>query len=67
MTKARWNELMDETSGAVLTQDELDDGWHFCPELDECLHGPEPGGPAECWCGHKIKPLPAIDGKVDPF
>lgn len=23
MTKARWNELMDETSGAVLTQDEL--------------------------------------------
>lgn len=67
MTKTRWSELMDETSAGVLTQGELDDGWHFCPELDGCLHGPEPGGPAECWCGHKMKPLPPVDRTMDPF
>ena len=58
MTTERWNELMDETQVASFTQAELADGWHFCQELDGCLHGPQPGGPTECWCGHKMKSLP---------
>lgn len=25
---------------AVLTQEEMEAGWHFCPEFDELLVGP---------------------------
>jgi hypothetical protein len=39
MNKLRYNELMRGT--ASLTQDEVTQGWHFCPDWDFLLIGPE--------------------------
>jgi hypothetical protein len=38
MNKLRYNELMRGT--ASLTQDEVTQGWHFCPDWDFLLIGP---------------------------
>jgi hypothetical protein len=39
MNKLRYNELMRGT--ASLTQDEVTQGWHFCPDWDFLLIGPD--------------------------
>lgn len=38
MTDARWNELMDSNNlEAMLGDDELTEGWHWCADFDGLL------------------------------
>lgn len=47
MTKQRYWDI--EIRGSMLTQDEMDEGWHFCCERDQMLIGmPEMDA---CLCG----------------
>lgn len=51
MTRERWLQLMNETDDkkAVLTQDEIDSGWHWCDGMDDLLANyNEPDG--DCFC-----------------
>lgn len=54
MTETRWRELMDNQE-LKLTGDEMQEGWHWCPEWDDLLVGPETGewgdDPTFCICG----------------
>lgn len=52
MTEDRWNELMANTELA-LTQDELDDGYHFCSSFDELLIHVLDEEYKVCDCGYK--------------
>lgn len=36
MTNERWTHLMEDET-LRLTQDELNEGWHFCPDWDGLL------------------------------
>lgn len=59
MTKNRWTKLMD--GKAVLTDAELQQGWHFCPEYDGLLIGKEMmewGDGDECLCGFEVSDEP---------
>lgn len=40
MTDERWRNLMNDDD-APLTPAEIADGWHFCPEFDGLLIGPD--------------------------
>jgi hypothetical protein len=40
MTKKRYNELWDDPE-KFLTNDEIEEGWHFCGEWDGMLVGPK--------------------------
>jgi hypothetical protein len=44
MDDKRWQELMDNDD-LRLTDQEIKEGWHFCPEFDGLLIGP---GMDEC-------------------
>lgn len=39
MSNQRWIELMNDPA-LGLTEDEIEQGWHFCPEWDSLLIGP---------------------------
>lgn len=39
MTDQRWRELMNDSNGK-LTQEEMAEGWHWCPDWDDLLVGP---------------------------
>jgi len=39
MTNERWEQLMKDDS-LLLTTEESDEGWHFCPDWDGLLVGP---------------------------
>lgn len=48
MTKERFKKLMDDQD-EHLTQQELDEGWHFCNEMDGLLaNSKDPDG--DCFC-----------------
>ena len=47
MTEERYNELMRDEN-AKLTEEEMDEGWHFCLEFDGLL---VKGDPNEEYCG----------------
>jgi hypothetical protein len=60
MTPERFSELFNarglKGDQAVLTLEETSQGWHFCPEWDGLLVGPESDGewgdnPKQCRCG----------------
>lgn len=36
MSETRWQNLMNDPE-LSLTKDEIDQGWHFCPEFDGLL------------------------------
>ena len=42
MTNSRWRGLMGDDEKA-LTEEEILQGWHFCPEWDSLLIGPGMG------------------------
>lgn len=49
MQKSRWYQLMNNDE-LPLSQEELDEGWHWCPEWDDLLVGPEMGEWDACQC-----------------
>jgi len=51
MTKERWTDL-EEDQELKLTEEEINDGWHFCPEWDGLLvnSNDEEGEGAACIC-----------------
>lgn len=49
MTDERYNQLTRNYS-LKLTQEELEEGWHFCREYDELLIGPGMEEQACCLC-----------------
>lgn len=49
MDKERWTQLMKDDS-LKLSESELDQGWHFCPDWDGLLVGPEMGEYEYCTC-----------------
>jgi hypothetical protein len=49
MTPERWLELERDQNSRV-THGEIADGWHFCPEWDGLLIGPEMGEFQCCLC-----------------
>ena len=49
MTQARWLEAMKDDS-AILTEEELAEGWHWCAEFDGLLVGPGMGELKFCKC-----------------
>lgn len=48
MTTERYAELMDEDSNAMLTEQELSEGWHWCFDFDGLLVGPSMEMEWEC-------------------
>lgn len=54
MTDNRWRQLM-ENDLESLTQQEISDGWHFCPDWDGLLIGPNMGETESCGCGIEFK------------
>ena len=55
MTNDRWCELMFCNFILSLTRSELAEGWHWCPEMDGLLIGPdcwEWQDGACCYCGN---------------
>jgi len=49
MTKDRYKELMD-SEAILLTDEEIDQGWHFCADWDGLLIGPEMEEQKTCTC-----------------
>lgn len=49
MTDERWKELM-ENDDVPLTDKEMVEGWHFCPEWDGLLVGPGMDEMDVCLC-----------------
>lgn len=54
MNHIRWTQLMENES-LSLTQEEKDQGWHFCPDWDYLLISPESAEYKSCNC--KLKGL----------
>lgn len=52
MTNERYWEL--EMTGHRLTQDEIDEGWHFCPDWDGMLVGPGMHEKEACFCSYEV-------------
>lgn len=51
MTDERWKQLMDNPDEAVLTEEEITQGWHFCySEWDGLLVGPGMAENEMCTC-----------------
>lgn len=45
-----------DRDGYGLTKEELEEGWHFCPEWDEMLIGPPMKAEMEaCLCSRQLK------------
>lgn len=53
MSETRWQMLMND-SELKLTEDEIAQGWHFCPEFDELLRNTKE---AEFKCGCVTQPV----------
>lgn len=60
MNHARWLKLMNTTwhkpitdDMENLTQEEIDQGWHFCPDWDDLLIGPGMEEIKFCECGEE--------------
>ena len=49
MTDERWEQLMKDDS-LLLTMEESDEGWHFCPDWDGLLIGPGMMELESCLC-----------------
>lgn len=41
-----------DRDGYGLTEEEVKDGWHFCPEWDQMLIGPDMPELESCTCGN---------------
>jgi len=53
MEDVRWNELMWGLGYGRLTEEEIAAGWHWCPDWDDLLIGPDPKWDGErelCHC-----------------
>jgi hypothetical protein len=52
MTDERYDQLQNGPDPQHLTDEELEAGWHWCPEMDYllCLRGGD-----DCFCGTKRK------------
>jgi hypothetical protein len=56
MSLQRWDELMNSNGPCVhLTEGEMADGWHWCPEWDDLLIHPMDGEYQFCQCEDKQK------------
>jgi len=68
MTSERYRELWEPD--AVLTAEELAQGWHWCPEWDDLHVGPvsmEWGDdPLKCQCGLDLPILPEVENEQTP-
>lgn len=49
MTNERWYEL-ESSPEPLLTKEEIDGGWHWCPDWDGMLVGPGMGELDHCLC-----------------
>jgi hypothetical protein len=59
MKNKRWLEL--EINGDILlTQEEISEGWHWCPDWDDLLIGPGMGEIEVCLCA-----IPALSEEQD--
>lgn len=59
MTPERYAEL--DLKNARLTQEEVNEGWHFCPDWDFMLVNKKDPESEECYCEH----LPHIRSGVE--
>lgn len=70
MTAQRWKDLM-WSDDLKLTEPELAEGWHWCPEFDGLLVGPGMGALRACPCHPKTHPVyattPAVGEWHGPF
>ena len=48
MTDERWRTLMCGLD--ALSKDEIEEGWHWCPDWDGLLVGPDSGKALFCEC-----------------
>ncbi|MHA2085846.1 MAG: hypothetical protein ACXABD_19055 [Candidatus Thorarchaeota archaeon] len=55
MTPDRYRELQDGPVSVRLTKAEIDEGWHFCVEMDGLLCG---RGSWDCFCTEPKVPRP---------
>lgn len=53
MTQERMKEL--EVTGGALTSEETEAGWHYCPDWDYMLIGPDDAECESCLCDHEPK------------
>jgi hypothetical protein len=62
MTNERYKDLMDNHTASLLTPEEWQEGWHYCPEWDFMLIEPNTPESESCTCttGHKV--LSAMEG-----
>lgn len=65
MTDYRYNLLME--GPALLTEQELAAGWHFCAEFDGLLVGPGMGELRLCCCLHALHPVYKTAPKEEPL
>lgn len=49
MSDERWNALMNDPQ-AILTKEEMEQGWHWCYDFDGLLVGPGMGEQQHCHC-----------------
>jgi hypothetical protein len=56
MTAQRWKDLM-WSDDLKLTEPELSEGWHWCPEFDGLLVGPGMGELRHCTCRPNTHPV----------
>jgi hypothetical protein len=56
MTPERYDQLMNQWPSVKLTLGELKLGWHFCPEWDGLLIGPNMEEMKACSCFRKTCP-----------
>ena len=54
MTEDRYREL--DSFGAFLTDEEVMEGWHFCPDWDDMLVGPGMEAMDSCLCARAGQP-----------
>lgn len=64
MTDKRWEELMLNDTLA-LTEQEVHQGWHFCPNWDDELIGPGMGEMDNCNCKLPSPRLLKLKWKID--
>jgi hypothetical protein len=59
MTNERYCKLQRE--GGKLTAEEIEEGWHWCPEMDGllCIKDSE-----DCFCDYRVTEYP-LDSEID--
>jgi hypothetical protein len=60
MTTERWRRLMS-CEGLKLQPDEIAEGYHFCPDWDDLLVGPDMQESDTCTCD-----VPALSPRTEP-